>query len=124
MQTSRPLATCEPYREAPFLPRFGLLLTAALSFAVGGYLMKLSRGMTQLVPTALVFVCFCLGAALQTLAMRDEQMTVTYIIVLGLEALAALILGTTLLEEPLSLLKVTGAALVVAGIVLLRMARA
>jgi len=93
---------------------------AALSFAVGGYFMKLSHGLTRLGPAALVYVCFGLGASLQTLAMRDEQMTVTYVIVLGLEALAAYLVGALLLDETTTPAKLGGIALVVAGIMLLK----
>src|SRR5947207_785476 len=93
---------------------------AALLFAVGGYFMKLSLGLTRAGPTTLIFVCFGLGASLQTLAMRDEQMTVTYVIVLGLEALAAYLVGALLLDETTTPAKLGGIALVVAGIVLLK----
>jgi multidrug transporter EmrE-like cation transporter len=93
---------------------------AALSFAVGGYFMKLSQGLSRVGPTALVFVCFGLGAALQTLAMRDEQMTVTYVVVLGLEATAAYLIGALLLDEATTPSKLGGIGLVVAGIMLLR----
>ena len=97
-----------------------LVSTAALSFAVGGYFMKLSQGLTRLGPTGLVFACFAIGAALQTLAMRDEQMTVIYLVVLGLEAVAAYLLGALLLKETTTAAKLAGIALVVAGIALLR----
>ena len=93
---------------------------AALSFAVGGYFMKLSQGLSRVGPTALVFVCFGVGAALQTLAMRDEQMTVTYVIVLGLEAMAAYLVGALLLDETTTPAKLGGIGLVVAGIMLLK----
>ena len=92
---------------------------AALLFAVGGYFMKLSLGLTRVGPAALIFVCFGVGASLQTLAMRDEQMTVTYVIVLGLEAMAAYLIGALLLDEITTPAKLGGIALVVAGIVLL-----
>jgi small multidrug resistance pump/quaternary ammonium compound-resistance protein SugE len=97
-----------------------LVVSAALLYSVGGYFMKLSRGLTELVPTSLVFVCFGIGAALQTLSMRDEAMTVTYVIVLGLEAVTAYLLGTFVLQEPSSLSKVSGIVLIVAGIALLK----
>jgi multidrug transporter EmrE-like cation transporter len=93
---------------------------AALSFAVGGYFMKLSHGLSRVGPAALVYICFGLGASLQTLAMRDEQMTVTYVIVLGLEAVAAYLIGALLLDEITTPAKLGGIALVVAGMVLLK----
>jgi multidrug transporter EmrE-like cation transporter len=93
---------------------------AALSFSIGGYFMKLSAGLTHLRPTVLMFAFFCVGAVLQTVAMQGEQMAVTYIVVLGFEAITALALSMLLLHEGGSISKFAGVALVVAGIVLLR----
>ena len=93
---------------------------AALSFSIGGYFMKLSAGLTQLRPTVLMFAFFSVGTVLQTVAMRGEQMAVTYIAVLGFEAITALALSMVLLKESGSMSKFAGVALVVAGIVLLR----
>jgi small multidrug resistance pump/quaternary ammonium compound-resistance protein SugE len=98
-----------------------LVVGAALIYSVGGYFMKLSRGLADGPATAMVFLCFCLGAALQTVAMRDEGMTVTYVIVLGLEAVAAYLLGTVLLHESTSAAKAGGIALIVVGIALLKL---
>ncbi|HEY2152657.1 MAG TPA: SMR family transporter [Vicinamibacterales bacterium] len=98
-----------------------LVVLAALSFSVGGYCMKLSAGLTRPLPSVLLFALFGLGAALQTLAMRDEPMSVTYIVVLGLEAVTAYALGAIFLNEQSSITKMSGVALVVAGIILLRM---
>ena len=97
-----------------------LTCLAALSFSVGGYYMKLSAGLTQFRPTVLVFAFFLIGAILQTLAMRGQQMAVTYIVVLGLEALTAFSLGVFFLKESSSLAKLAGVGLVLAGIVVLR----
>ena len=97
-----------------------LTCLAALSFSMGGYFMKLSAGLTRLRPTVLVFLFFALGAGLQTVAMRDHQMAVTYIVVLGLEAVTAFSLGVFFLDESSSLAKLAGVGLVLAGIVVLR----
>jgi len=97
---------------------------AALSFSIGGYFMKLSAGLTHLRPTVLMFAFFSVGTVLQTVAMRGEQMAITYIVVLGFEAITALLLSMILLNESASLSKIGGVALVVAGIVLLRTGKA
>lgn len=101
-----------------------LVILAALSFSVGGYFMKLSSGLTVAGPTALVFTLFALGAGLQTLAMRGEQMSVIYIVVLGLEAVTAYLLGTMFLQEGNSLFKGVGVGLVLVGVVFLRFSKA
>ena len=96
---------------------------AALSFSVGGYFMKLSAGLTQFRPSAFMFGFFALGAILQTFAMRGEEMSITYIAVLGFEAISALSLSVFLLKETTSFSKLVGVGLVIAGIVLLKVGK-
>ena len=93
---------------------------AALSFSIGGYFMKLSAGLTRLRPTVMMVIFFSIGTVLQTVAMRGEQMAITYIAVLGFEAISALALSMLLLHESGSISKFAGVAFVLAGIALLR----
>jgi small multidrug resistance pump len=95
-------------------------ILAALAFSVGGLFMKQSDGLTVLPPTLSMFGLFLLGAAMQTLAMRQAEMGMTYVVILGLEAVIALTLGWLILGETLSLLKVSGVFLICLGIVILR----
>jgi multidrug transporter EmrE-like cation transporter len=97
-----------------------LNLVAALAYATGGVMMKRSDGFRNLAPSVLVFGCFALGATVQTFALKRQQLGSGYVIVLGLEAVAALVLGARLYKEPLDATKLVAAALVVVGIVLLR----
>ena len=97
-----------------------LAVLAALCFAVGGYFTKLSQGLTERGPTAAMFALFLAGSALQAVAMRNESMAVTYVVVLGLEAVTALLLSIWLLQETASAIRFGGIALVVAGIILLK----
>jgi quaternary ammonium compound-resistance protein SugE len=93
---------------------------AALSFSLGGYFMKLSAGLTQLRPTIFMFALFGAGTVLQTIAMKGHEMAITYIIVLGLEAITAFCLGVFFLNEGSSPAKVAGVGLVLLGIAVLR----
>ena len=118
-KVSQPLTT-----HGGSMQKFAVLaVLAALSFSIGGYFMKLSAGLTQLRPTLLVFGCFAAGACCQTLAMRGEQMAITYFIVLGLEAITALVLSIFLLNEGVSVPKLAGVGLVLLGIALLQMGK-
>jgi len=96
-------------------------LLAASAYAVGGVFMRKAEAFTHALPTALVFICFGVGAALQTLGMRRSELTVNYILVLGFEAALALLLGVAWLGESVSLLRLAGIALIVAGVVSLRL---
>ena len=98
-----------------------LSVLAASAYAVGGVFMRKAEGFAHALPTAMVFICFGVGAALQTLAMRRSELTVNYILVLGLEAALALLLGVAWLGESVSLLRLAGVALIVAGVVSLRL---
>ncbi|HEY9609684.1 DMT family transporter [Allocoleopsis sp.] len=97
-----------------------MVLAAAVFFTVGGIFMKLSQGLSFLTPSLLVYVFFCTGASLQTLAMHKSELGVTYILVLGLEAVLALLFGIFIFKEHYSLLKLLGVSLIVVGIIFLR----
>jgi quaternary ammonium compound-resistance protein SugE len=97
-----------------------LAVLAALCFGIAGYYTKLSRGLTVPGPSAKLFGLFVLGAALQAVAMRREPMAITYVFVLGIEAVAAFVLSVWLLGESASAVRMVGMALVVAGIILLK----
>lgn len=101
---------------------FGLLVLASVLFALGGVFMKYSAGLTRVGPSAGVFACFCFGAACQAIAMRRTEMSVVYVLVLGVEALAAFLLSIWILDEPVTPAKVLALALILSGIVLLERA--
>jgi multidrug transporter EmrE-like cation transporter len=96
------------------------LVIAALCFAAGGLLMKWSNGGARLWPTAGFLMLFGGGAWLQARAMRDADMGVTYIVVLGIEAIAALALSVFVLREQLTWQRCGAVIAILAGIVLLR----
>lgn len=97
-----------------------MVLAAAVSFTVGGIFMKFSQGLSYLIPSLLVYFFFCTGASLQTLATGKSDLGGTYIFVLGLEAILALLFGVLLFKENYSFLKLLGVSLVVTGIIFLR----
>jgi quaternary ammonium compound-resistance protein SugE len=95
------------------------LIFAALSFALGGVCMKASEGLTRLWPSVLMSVLFLTGAALQAIGMRQEDMSVAYISVLGLESLLALACGALLFGEAISASRLCAVVLITTGVVLL-----
>jgi len=99
---------------------FVLTISAAVFFTSGGALMKHSEGLSRLWASVGCLSLFVVGAALQALAMRRTEMGTTHIFVVGVEAALALAFGLFFFREALSLPKVSGAALIVLGVVLLR----
>jgi multidrug transporter EmrE-like cation transporter len=96
------------------------LILAAIVYAIGGLCMKLSEGLSRPIPTALLFAMFALGAVLQTLGMRRADLGVGYIMVLGLEAVAALGLSIFVLNESSSISRLGAVAMIIVGILWLR----
>lgn len=82
--------------------------------------MKLSQGLSQLVPSLLIYLLFIVGATLQAFAMRNSELGTTYIVVLGLEAILTLLFGVLLFKENYTFYKLLGVSLIVAGVTFLR----
>ena len=96
------------------------LLAAAVLFATGGLFMKLSDGFTRGGPTVAFLLLFTAGASLQALGMKRVDMGVSYVFVLGAEAIVAVILSTLVLHEHYTPSRLGAIVLIVAGIAWLR----
>ena len=70
----------------------------------------------------IVFALFVTGAALQTLAMKREDLAVTYLAVVGLEAILAFLFGVLVFSESCSPVRIAGVLLIALGIISLRSA--
>ncbi len=97
-----------------------LIFIAAAAFATGGIAMKYADGLSKFAPSLVAMLLFVLGAGIQTIAMKQQQMSVTYIAVLGLEALLAFGFGVVFFQEGYPLTKLAGALLVLVGVAFLR----
>jgi quaternary ammonium compound-resistance protein SugE len=71
-------------------------------------------------PSFVTAILFLAGAACQSLAMRREDMSVSYIVVLGLESILAFVFGRVFFGESVSLSRIAALVLITLGIVLLR----
>ena len=99
-----------------------LLVFAAIVYAVAGLFMKTSEGATRLGPTLTVLVLFSIGALAQARGMRGGDLSTSYLLVLGLEAIAAGLLGTLYLQEALTVSRLAAMLLIVVGVGWLRLA--
>jgi multidrug transporter EmrE-like cation transporter len=96
-----------------------LSLLAAGAYTVGGVFMRKAEGFAYALPTGVMFACFCVGATLQTLAMRHSEVSINYPLVVGLEAMLAVLLGAAWLGERVSPPKLAGLTLILAGVLCL-----
>ena len=101
------------------MPLLQLLLASTL-YAVGGVFMKLSAGLSRPWPTLAFLTLFVLGAMLQALGLRDAELGPSYVLVLGAEAVVAVLLSALYLQESYPPSRLVAIALVLVGIVLLR----
>lgn len=97
-----------------------MLTCASVLYAVGGLFMKQSDGVTRLLPSLAFLALFAGGATLQATGMRRADMGVSYVLVLGIEAVAAVLLSIAVLNENYSVSRLAAIVLVVAGIAWLR----
>lgn len=96
------------------------ILSASGAFGVGGAFMKSSEGFARVVPGLVALVCFVVGAALLTMAVRAEGLSSAYTIGLGLEAVISVGMGRWLYDEQLHRPQVFGVALIVGGVFAVR----
>jgi multidrug transporter EmrE-like cation transporter len=97
-----------------------LLSLAAIAYATGGLFMKASEGVTRPWPTLAFVALFIAGALLQARGMKDTELSVGYVVVLGLEAVVAVLLGTLYLQEALTWPRGAAILLIAVGVAWLR----
>jgi len=97
------------------------LLSAGLLEIIWAFFMKRSAGFTLPVPTAITLVAMAASFALLGFAMRHLPLGTAYAVWTGIGALGALALGILVLGEAASPLRLAAAALILAGIVLMKL---
>ncbi len=84
--------------------------------------LKHTQGFTRLVPSLLTVTCMAASFWLLALALKTLPIGTAYAIWTGIGAVGTAILGIWLLGEPASLGRLAGVALIVGGIVTLKLA--
>ncbi|MFI6330335.1 DMT family transporter [Micromonospora chersina] len=97
------------------------LLGAITAEVIGTSLLKATDGFTRLWPTLGVAVAYLSSFGLLSLTVRDVPVGVAYAIWSGLGTAAIMAIGAAFLGEPLTVAKVAGAGLVIAGVVVLNL---
>jgi quaternary ammonium compound-resistance protein SugE len=98
------------------------LLIAGLLEIVWAYFMKQSEGFTRLWPSLATLGFMVVSFALLSISMKTLPMGTAYVVWTGIGAVGAFVVGVVLLGEHLSLMRVVAALLVVAGLVIFRLA--
>ena len=97
------------------------LLIAILTEVVGTTMMKVSQGLTRLIPSMLMFVMYAISFVFMAFALKKLEVSTAYAIWSGLGTALIAAIGIVLFHESFSIPKVVGTALVIAGVVLINL---
>lgn len=97
------------------------LFIAGVLEVVWAYSMKLSDGFTRPVPATITIVMMIASFGLLSVAMRSLPLGTAYTIWTGIGAVGAFVVGVMVLGEALTPMRVLAAALIVSGIVLMKL---
>lgn len=98
------------------------LLLAGLLEIVWALAMKQSDGFTRLTPTVIMVVAMLASFVLLALAMKSLPLGTAYPVWTGIGAVGAFAVGVLLLGEPMHALRAGAAAMILAGLVLMKIA--
>ena len=95
------------------------LLGAIAAEVVATSFMKTTEGFTRLWPTVLVLAGYALSFVLLAQAVKGVQVSVAYALWSALGTAAIVAIGAAFLGEPITVVKVAGISLIIAGVVTL-----
>ena len=98
-----------------------LLFVAGVFEVVWAYYMKQSSGFTRLVPTVITVATMIVSFLLLSLAMRTLPLGTAYTVWTGIGAVGTFAVGVAVLGEPAGATRVIAAALIVSGLVLMKL---
>ncbi|HJW47452.1 MAG TPA: quaternary ammonium compound efflux SMR transporter SugE [Lysobacter sp.] len=100
-----------------------IILVLAGLFEIGWAIgLKYTEGFTRLWPSVGTIVAMAISLGLLGIAMKSLPVGTAYAVWVGVGAVGTVILGIVLFDEPLNALRVGSVALIVAGLVGLKLA--
>ncbi|MCA0202464.1 MAG: quaternary ammonium compound efflux SMR transporter SugE [Proteobacteria bacterium] len=96
------------------------LIVAGLFEVVWAYFMKQSHGFTRVVPTVVTFVTMFISFGLLSVSMKTLPLGTAYAMWTGIGALGAFLVGIIVLGEQANPMRIGAAALIVAGLALMK----
>ena len=97
-----------------------LLVFAGVLEVVWAYTMKLSHGFTRPAPTVVTLVAMLASFSLLSVAMKSMPLGTAYTVWTGIGAIGAFVVGIVALGEAATTMRVVAAALIVAGLILMK----
>lgn len=100
------------------------LFIAGLFEIVWAYSMKLSEGFTKAIPSAITIAAMIASFGLLAYSMRTLPLGTAYTVWTGIGAIGAFVVGVTVLDEQVSAVRILAAALIVSGLLLMKLSSA
>ena len=98
-----------------------LLCAAGLLEVVWAFTMKLSQGFTRPGASAVTLVTMLVSFGLLSISMKSLPLGTAYTAWTGIGAVGAFVVGVVALGEPLTVARVVAAALIVSGLILMKL---
>jgi small multidrug resistance pump len=97
------------------------LLIAILTEVVGTTMMKVSQGLTRLIPSIVMFLMYGVSFVFMALALKKIEVSTAYAIWSGLGTAVIAAIGIFWFRESFNIPKLVGLAFIIAGVVLLNL---
>jgi small multidrug resistance pump len=97
------------------------LVVAILTEVAGTTLMKISQGLTKLIPTVLMFVLYGISFVFMAMALKKIEVSIAYAIWSGLGTALIAVIGIIAFRESLNYPKMIGVVLIIGGVILLNL---
>jgi quaternary ammonium compound-resistance protein SugE len=98
------------------------LFLAGVFEIVWAFFMKQSHGFSRLVPSAITLVTMLASFGLLAFSMRTLPLGTAYTIWTGIGAVGSFVVGIVILGEHVSAMRLAAAALILAGIIIMKLA--
>ncbi|MGJ8522321.1 Guanidinium exporter [Carnimonas sp. R-84981] len=102
------------------MPWVYLFIAGALEI-LWAYSMKLSRGFSLLIPSAITILAVVASFWLLSIAMRTIPLGTAYTIWTGIGAIGAFVIGIVFLAEPVNTARIIAALLIISGLLLMKL---
>ena len=97
------------------------LMIAILTEVVGTTMMKVSQGLTRLIPSIVMFLMYGVSFVFMALALKKIEVSTAYAIWSGLGTAVIAAIGIFWFRESFNIPKLVGLVLIIAGVVLLNL---
>jgi small multidrug resistance pump len=97
------------------------LLIAILTEVVGTTLMKVSQGLTRLIPSVFMFILYGISFVFMAMALKKIEVSTAYAIWSGLGTALIAVIGIVAFRESFNFSKLMGMVLIIGGVLLLNL---